>query len=127
MQKVKSRILKRPRPGGHSYVIQFRHRILFWIWRDAWEFLGEHVDDRFDSLNKAKAALPLFEHARSQKSFVIYPVAEKKEDYTEDPRFWKRLRSFSEGVYVSDLPGMEERDMIVEVCDRKIRLMEGDV
>lgn len=41
-------------------------------------------------------------------------------DYTQDINFWKRLLAFVTDVEVSDLPGEEEKEMIIYICNQKI-------
>ena len=41
-------------------------------------------------------------------------------DYTNDIRFWKRLKSFVSNVQCSDCCGEEEKEMILNVCELKL-------
>lgn len=42
-------------------------------------------------------------------------------DYTEDISFWIRLRNFVCDVQINCKPGEEEQEMIISVCDKKIK------
>ena len=118
---MSTRIIKRSVPDGECYVIQFKHKIFFWVWQDAWIRLGENVRDYFDSYEEARIRLPLFVEAKKKKDHIVHLYEEnQKKDYSLDPRFWKRLKSFVDLVHVSDLPGMEEKDMIMTICKRKL-------
>ncbi len=41
-------------------------------------------------------------------------------DYTKDIQFWNRLKAFVQNVDVNDLPGEEEKAMILIACEEKI-------
>lgn len=113
----KFRVVKRHLPGGIVFVIQTQRRLLPHFWVDAWKVFGENLRDYFISLAEAEAMVELLKEFRPEKDIVINS---SKNDFSRDPRFWQRLRSFIQNVHVHDLPGMEEKDMILSVCSRKI-------
>jgi hypothetical protein len=49
-----------------------------------------------------------------------YAPVRVRDDYTTNKNFWIRLRSFTKDVQPVDDAGHEEREMILEMCDRKI-------
>jgi hypothetical protein len=40
--------------------------------------------------------------------------------YTQDPRFWKRLRDFVKDIQINDPMSEEEKDMILHNCEQKL-------
>jgi hypothetical protein len=112
----KFRVVRRHLPGGIVFVVQTQ-RHLIPVWVDAWRIYGETTRDYFNTLAEAEHLIGLLKEFRPKKDIVINA---SKNDLSKDPRFWQRLRSFIENVHVHDLPGMEEKDMILNVCNRKI-------
>ena len=47
-------------------------------------------------------------------------------DYTQDKRFWSRLKMFVQDVRVNCLAGEEEKQMILLFCDKKINSLGHD-
>lgn len=46
-------------------------------------------------------------------------------DYTQDPLFWERLLEFVGNVQTGCQMGDEEKDMIINVCVRKIKELKN--
>ena len=46
-------------------------------------------------------------------------------DYTKEIGFWKRLKSFIEGVQVNCAMDEEEKDMILHVCNLKLNELKN--
>lgn len=45
-------------------------------------------------------------------------------DYTKEKEFWERLKSFVENVQVNDLMSEEEKQMILNNCEKKIENLQ---
>jgi hypothetical protein len=113
----KFRVVKRHLPGGIVFVVQTQRRLLPYFWVDAWRIYGEILRDYFTTLVEAEAMVELLKEFKQEKDIAIN---DSRKDITQDPRFWQRLRLFVQNVHVADLPGMEEKDMILSVCSKKI-------
>ncbi len=121
----KTRIIKRLQPTGHIFVIQMKHRIWKWLWVDAWNVVGESVKDYYDTLGEAQERIHFFSNLPKKRDIPVDDINKPGvRDHTNDVRFWKRLELFTDSVAVNDLPGMEEKDMILNVCREKIRTMD---
>jgi hypothetical protein len=49
-------------------------------------------------------------------------LAKEPRDYSKDISFWKRLKSFVKDVQTGCMMGEEEKDMILKVCNEKLKL-----
>lgn len=120
----KFRIVERSLPEGRIFVIQTQRRFIPWIWQDVWKVYGAQVKDYFDTYGEAIEKMEVLKKFRVKGDVEVSRFSEGIKDYTKHVSFWKRLDSFIDQVHVHDLPGMEEKDMIQNICSRKIKELD---
>lgn len=117
----KTRVIKRIQPEGHVFVIQMKHPFWKWMWVDAWWVLGENVKDYFRTLEEAEMKSRIFASLPKKRDVPANDLIDQgMKGYDMQLSFWKRLEMFVENVEVGDLPGEEEKEMILSVCRKKI-------
>ena len=46
-------------------------------------------------------------------------------EYIKEKQFWERLKAFVSEVQVNDMPGEEEKGMILHQCDEQIKIISS--